>query len=92
MANYISLDPKHTTFAGVDDPEMQTLHAYRMLTTWLVAALIQEGHIHITRQSLDAAIAHLDSCAEQPTFRTQQFADGCEDIELVRYEPPATAT
>lgn len=88
MANYISLDPKHTKFSGVKDSDEQTIHTYRMLTTWLVAALIQERQIHVTRKSIDAAIAHLECCGEMPTFRTEKFADGCEGIELVRYEPP----
>lgn len=88
MANYISLNPKHTKFAGETRDDMQAIHAYRMLTTWLVAALIQQGHVHITRKSMEAAISHLEGCDEMPTFRTEKFDDGCESIELVRYEPP----
>ena len=90
MAHYISLDPKHANSSATpEDSEMQVIHAYRILVTWLVATLIQQGHVHITKKSLEAAIAHMDRCSEQPTFRTEQFDDGCQAVELVRCEPSA---
>lgn len=88
MPNYISINPKLTRFDGVTDPDEQILHAYRSVTLWLTAALIEHGPLHLSRQSLDAAVAHLESCDEMPTFRVDQFAEGCESIELVRFQSP----
>lgn len=89
MADYLSLDPAHPGFGSSDEPDMQLIHNYRMLVAWLAAALIEHGRIHITRESLDAVIAHLDACAEKPTFAFDRFSDGCEDIWLDGYRRPS---
>ena len=83
MAEYISLNPKSTMFPGVTDPDEQLIHTYRMVTAWLTAALIGHGQLHLSRENLAAAAAHLEACKEMPTFRRERFADGCEAIELV---------
>ena len=83
MAEYISLNPKTTMFPGITNPNEQILHAHRMVTVWLTAALIGRGQLHLSRENLSAAVAHLESCNEMPTFRRERFADGCEAIELV---------
>ena len=87
MANYISLNPKNMKMAGVGSNDEQMIHAYRAVTCWLVAALIKEGRLHIPRQSLDAAIKHLEACDEMPSFRIEKYDDGCESLELVRHVP-----
>ena len=84
MIKYISLNPKHPAFNETGGPEPE-IQAYRALTTWLVAALIQEGHLHITQASLNAAIAYLEASAERPTFSFEQFSDGCKGIWLAGY-------
>jgi len=43
--------------------------------------------LHLSRESLSAASAHLEACKELPTFRCERFADGCEAIELVWTSP-----
>jgi hypothetical protein len=87
MAEYISLNPKTTMFPGVTDPDEQLIHAYRMITAWLTAALIGHGQLHLSRENLAAAAAHLEACGEMPTFRRERFADDCEAIELVWARP-----
>ena len=85
MAEYISLNPKLTMFPGITDPNEQFIHAHRLLTVWLTAALIGRGQMHLSRESLSAAAAHLEGCDEMPTFRIELFADGCATIEVVRH-------
>jgi hypothetical protein len=87
MAEYISLNSKLTMFPGVTDPDEQLIHAYRMVTTWLTAALIGSGQLHLSHENLSAAAAHLEACKELTTFRRERFADGCEAIELVWTSP-----
>jgi hypothetical protein len=87
MAEYISLNPKLTMFPGITDPDEQLIHAYRLVTVWLTAALIGNGQLHLSRENLSAAAAYLDVCKEMPTFRIERFADGCEAIQLVRTSP-----
>ena len=74
MGKIISFDPNITKFEGMDGKRELTLHethVYRTLTCWLTAVLI------------DAAIAHLESCAERPSFRMERLSDGCEMIDLM---------
>ena len=86
MGKIISFDPNITKFEGMDGKRERTLHethVYRTLTCWLAAVLIERGTLHISKEHLDAAIAHLESCAERPSFRMERLSDGCEMIDLM---------
>ena len=84
MATYLSLNPKLIELPEARNADEKIIHVYRMLTLYLSAAAIEHGPLSFSADSLTAAMAHLQACDEWPTFRVEQFSDGCHSLELVR--------
>lgn len=84
MAQIISLNPKITKFPESPTADHQMLNVYRMMTAWFLAAMQeQNGMIHFSKESFEAAGKILADCGEMPTFRLERYEDGCFSVELV---------
>ena len=84
MAQIISLNPKITKFPESETADHQMFNVYRMMTIWFVAAMQQQdGKIHFSKENYEAAGKILSDCGEMPTFRVEQYDDGCFSVALV---------